>query len=77
MPTARISEITRRVLHELSTRRGETMQDIIEKAIELYRRQYILEESNQAFVNQQADSKAWYEEIKERSLWEASNLDGL
>jgi hypothetical protein len=53
------------------------MQELLEKAIESYRRQCILEESNRAFAALRADHKAWNEEEKDRRMLEVTLLDGL
>ena len=77
MPTARISEPTRDVLRSLAAESGESLQAILEKAVELYRRQRFLQESNRAFAALRADQKAWKSEQAERALWDAAVGDGL
>ena len=53
------------------------MQAVLEKAVELYRRQRFLEEANRGFAALRGDSKAWKQELAERELWEQSLGDGL
>ena len=77
MPTTRITESSRKILHELAKRDAKSMQEILEKAIENYRRQCILEESNSAFAALKSSSKAWHAEQEERALWDITASDGL
>ena len=76
MPTARISEKTRNILRLLSNETGKSMQIIIEQAIEHYRRQIFLEQSNKAFAALKANSENWKEEQEERALWDNTLNDG-
>ena len=73
--TVRISRETSGILHELSARYGKSMQAILNQAIESYRRQQFLEETNKAYIALKKDSKTWKEELKERRIWDASLAD--
>jgi len=75
--TVRISEASRKVLGELATREGQPMQTVLEKAIELYRRQRFLEEVNVAFEKLHQDPEAWGGLLQERAQWEATLAEGL
>lgn len=77
MSTTRISESTREILRELAVESGESMQTILDKAVEMYRRQRFLEESNRAFAALRADPGAWKVEQTEREEWEATLADDL
>jgi arsenate reductase-like glutaredoxin family protein len=77
MPTTRISEPTRKILRKLAQESGESMQEILDKAVELYRRQRFLEESNRAFEALRANTTAWEEEEAERKAWDATLADDL
>ena len=68
----RVSEETMIYLKELSKKANTSMQDIVEKAVEDYRRNRILEETNEAFLKLRNNSKAWQEEQRERKAWEAT-----
>ena len=48
--TVRISETSRNILRELAAQQGESMQAVLEKSIEHYRRQRFLEEVNRAYA---------------------------
>ncbi len=68
----RVSEETMIYLKELSKKANTSMQDIVQKAVEDYRRNRILEETNTAFMKLKGDTKAWQEEEIERKEWEAT-----
>jgi predicted DNA-binding protein len=73
----RISSTTHQILRHLSAEVGESMQTIIEEAIEQYRRRRFLEGLNQDFKALKEDSQAWQEELAERALWDNTLLDGV
>jgi hypothetical protein len=77
MPNARISQHAILTLKDLALKRKVSMQAILEKAIESYRRQVFLEECHQAFLALKADPQAWRSEIKERELWDRTLKDDL
>lgn len=73
----RISENSRNILRKLADREGQSMQTILDKSIEYYRRQKFLEEINAAYATLRQDSKAWKTIEQERSQWDATISDGL
>jgi hypothetical protein len=75
--TVRISGWAKRMLEELSARKGKKIRELVDEAVELYRRHVFLEEVNQAFAALRADPKTWSEEQAERELWETTLGDGL
>ena len=75
--TVRVSEPTHRTLRELSEQLGESMQGILDQAIEDYRRKRVLERANAGYAALRADPEAWNEELAERADWEATLSDGL
>lgn len=75
--TIRISDTSRNILRELATREGESMQTILEKAIEDYRRRRFLEEVNKAYTTLRQNHEAWEEVEKERAEWDITLRDGL
>jgi hypothetical protein len=77
MPTTRISGPSREVLRKLAEESGESLQAILDKAIEMYRRQRFLEENNRAFEALRANSKAWKAEQAEREAWDIALGDDL
>lgn len=77
MSMTRISESTREVLRKLAVESGEPMQAILDKAVEMYRRQRFLEESNRAFAVLRANPEAWRAEQAEREAWDTTFADDL
>ena len=78
MPASvRVNERTWSILKEIADNVGETMQSVLEKAIESYRRQWILQQTNEAYAALRNDESAWQEELAERRLWDSSLSDGL
>ncbi len=75
--TVRLPETTRATLRELATQSGEPMSVVLEKAVEAYRRQCMLEQANAAYAALRADSAVWAEEMAERRAWEATLADDL
>jgi predicted CopG family antitoxin len=75
--TIRVSRDARRALRSMAVQEGKSMQEILEEAIEVYRRRRMLELGNQAYAALRADPKAWEHELAERRLWENTLADGL
>ncbi len=75
--TVRINETAHRTLRQLSAQTGESMQTILDWALEEYRRKRFLEDANADFAALRADSVAWQEEQDERAAWDATLADGL
>ena len=73
----RVSSATHQTLRHLSVEVGESMQTIVEEAIEQYQRRRFLEGLNQDFKTLKEDAQAWQEELAERSLWDNTLLDGV
>ncbi len=75
--TIRVSVETRDALHELAHTAGVPMQQVLEQAIETYRRQRLLAEANVAYAALREDAAAWNDLARERSAWDATLSDGL
>ncbi|MDQ2798771.1 MAG: ribbon-helix-helix protein, CopG family [Armatimonadota bacterium] len=75
--TVRISEKMHHSLRDLAEQSGESMQAILERALEQYRRQRFLEDCQAAYANLQQDPEQWASYQKEVSTWDAALLDGL
>ena len=73
----RISSQSYQILKSLSQDKGQSMQSVIDEAIEDLRRRKMLEATNEAFSVLKADKKAWKEELNERELWENTLSDGV
>jgi predicted transcriptional regulator len=75
--TVRIKEETRTVLRELARQTNQPMQEVLARAVEAYRRQQMLAETNAAYAALRADPELWRAEQAERAAWEATLADGL
>lgn len=75
--TIRISVRTHEMLQELARTAGASMQEVVERAVELYRRQRILAATNAAYAVLQADPAAAQELKEERAAWDVTLADGL
>jgi predicted transcriptional regulator len=65
------------VLRNLSERTGRTIKDILDQAIEEYRRKVFLEAVNAGYAALRADPVAWAEFEAERRSMQGSLMDGL
>jgi predicted transcriptional regulator len=75
--TIRVSTATRQLLNHLARRTGTSMQQVLETALEQYRRQQFLDALNAAYATSHADPRAQAEHAEEQGLWDATLLDGL
>ena len=75
--TVRISREMQVALKALASAEGMPMQELLEKAIEDYRRKRMLEAGNEAYAALRKNPKAWEQELAERRLWESTLADGL
>ena len=75
--TVRIKEETRAILRELARQTGEPMQEVLAKAVEVYRRQRVLTLTNAAYAALRADPASWQAEQEERATWDATLADDL
>ena len=73
----RVNESTHNTIKDLAREFGESMQTIVDKAVERYKREVFLEGLNQDFKNLQENETDWAEELEERRLWENTLLDGV
>jgi hypothetical protein len=75
--TVRISRSTHIALRALAEETDESMTEILDKAIELYRRQHFLAGLNADFATLRKNHAAWKQEQGERELWDSTIADGL
>ncbi len=75
--TVRIRRDAQEALRALAAAEGKPMQEILEKAIEVYRRRRMLETGNEAYAALRKNPKAWEHELAKRRLWEKSLADGM
>ena len=72
-----ISEKALEVVRQISEQKGLEISDVLDNAVEVYRREVFLEETSRSFEALKEDPEAWREELEERALWEASLADGV
>ncbi|MBP9664586.1 MAG: hypothetical protein KBD94_08180 [Pyrinomonadaceae bacterium] len=73
----RISNSTYQVLRTLSGEGGESMQSIIDEAVEQYKRRRFLEGLNDDFARLKQDPEAWQDELDERLVWDSTLADDI
>jgi hypothetical protein len=76
-PTISISESSQRLLQDLAARTGQTMSDVLDKALDAYRRKVFFDQLNAGYADLRADSEAWAAHEAERKMWDATLMDGL
>jgi hypothetical protein len=76
-PTVPINEASYQLLKELAEQTGQTMPDVLDKALDAYRRKLFFEQMNAGYAELRADPEAWAEHLAERKLWDATLMDGL
>ena len=74
--TIRVPTETRDTLSEMARQSGLSMQSVIERAVELYRRQQMLAAINDAYAAVRNDQVAWSALEAERSEWDMTLVDG-
>lgn len=75
--TVRVSDEVHRALKSLAEDTGESMHQVLARALELYRRQRFWDAVDEGYRKLGADPEAWAEELAERALWDSTLLDGL
>ena len=75
-PNVRLSPRAHLLLRQLAKEADESMQSILDKAIESYRRKEFLRAANQDYAALRHNVKGWKEELRERELWEQTMGDG-
>lgn len=75
--TVRVAGDVQAKLRVLAEQRGETMQQVLADAVEWYRRQRMIEETNARYAALRCDPGAWAEVQDERAAWEVTLADGL
>jgi hypothetical protein len=76
-PTVPISEASHQLLMELAEQTGHTITDLLDKALDAYRRKLFIDQMNAGYAELRADPEAWAEHLAERKLWDSTLMDGL
>lgn len=64
-------------LAELAKATGESVETVLDHAVEDYRRREFLDGLNADFAALRDDPEAWEEEQRERRMWDVTLADGL
>ena len=75
--TVRVTAETRDLIQELARESNQSMQSLIARAVEQYRRQLVLQRANDAYAALRAQPEGWAEELEERHIWESTLADNL
>ena len=75
--TARISNRSDLIIQEMVSLTGYSKVEVIEHALETYRRHERIRLMNEAYQNLQSEKSAWEEELKDRKELEGTIADGL
>ena len=75
--TIRVSHKTHSTLQALARESGTPMAEIVEQAIEAYRRQRFVDAINAGYAELRADPDAWAAYQEELGAWDVTLLDGL
>jgi predicted transcriptional regulator len=75
--TIRVSTQVRDQLSEMATASGISMQELVERSLEMYRRAKFLEALNLAYANLQQNANEWQEFQSEQTNWDETIGDGL
>ncbi len=74
--TIRVTNQARETLRQLSKITGKRQQDVVDEAVEAYRRQVLLDRANAAYAALRSNAKAWEAELQDRQAWDATLGDG-
>lgn len=75
--TARISEASDAIIHDLVIKTGKSKIVIIEEALESYRFRERMRLFNESYERLRTDKKAWTGELAEREELEGTLRDGM
>ena len=73
----RISSKAKDMLQQLAAQTGKKTEEILNDAVDLYRRQFFLNGTNAAFAALRANPDTWADEEEERAAWDATLSDGM
>jgi hypothetical protein len=76
-PNVRISDSSHQSLKDLAAQTGQTMVEVLDKALDAYRRKLFFDRLNAGYAELRADPKAWAEYQSELKDWDATLMDGL
>ena len=72
----RVPSETHSKLKAMASASGKTIGEMLSKAVESYRRELLLEDTNEAFSKLKEQGDLWKGELVEREEWEGTLSDG-
>jgi hypothetical protein len=75
--TISITEGSCKLLQKLAEQTGQSVAEVVGKALDAYRRELFFEQMNAGYAELRADPQAWSEHLGERRDWDATLMDGL
>jgi len=75
--TIRVPANLRKKIHDIAHESGESMQQVLNDAVDLYERKKFLATLNEEYAALRADPNAWQDFCKERAEWDVTLMDGL
>jgi predicted transcriptional regulator len=75
--TVRVTEQTHTALRELAAGTGKPLQQVLEEAVERYRRELFFADLHAAYARLAGDPAGWDEELDERAQLDGTLADGL
>lgn len=75
--TVRIGAQAHATLSQLAVETGQTMQEVLARAIEAYQSRHFIEQANAEYAALRDDPAAWQEELAERAAWDLTATDDL
>src|SRR4051794_15149990 len=75
--TVPIHDNAHRLLRELADKTGQSPEDVLDKALDAYRRKLFFEQLNAGYAELRADPQAWADHQAELRQWDATLMDGL
>jgi len=76
-PNVRISPHAHALLRQIAEEEQQSMQSVLDRVLERYRREKFLRAANADFAALRNDPSVWKDELRERDLWEQTSSDGL
>ena len=74
--TVRVSSKTAETLKGIARETGDSVQKVLDRAVEEHRRTLFLEEANKAYAELKENPQQWKEEQEEREIWSYTLTDG-
>jgi hypothetical protein len=72
-----ISEASYQLLQQLAEQTGQSTVDLLDKALDAYRRKLFFDQLNAGYAELRADPKAWADHLAECKQWDVTLKDGL